>query len=90
MNKTELIKKIAQKADAKVSDSEKIVNSFIETVSNCLKKKDSLTMVGFGTFKVANRKARTGVNPKTGQKIQIKASRIPKFVAGKALKESIK
>ena len=90
MNKTELIKKIAQKADVKISDSAKIVNSFIETVSNCLKKKDSLTMVGFGTFKVANRKARTGVNPKTGQKIQIKATRVPKFVAGKTLKDNIK
>ena len=90
MNKTELIKKIAQKADVKISDSEKIVNSFIVTVSDCLKKKDSLTLVGFGTFKVANRKARTGVNPKTGQKIQIKATKVPKFVAGKALKENIK
>ena len=90
MNKSELVKSISDKTSLKVSDTEKLVNAFIETVSGELKKKGSVTMVGFGTFKVADRKARTGVNPKTGEKIKIKATRVPKFVPGKALKEKVK
>lgn len=90
MNKGELIKAIADKTELKASETEKIVNGFIEAVSGELKKKGSVTLVGFGTFKVTERKARTGVNPKTGQKIQIKATRVPKFVPGKALKEKVK
>jgi DNA-binding protein HU-beta len=90
MNKTELVKAIADKTDLKVSETEKLVNAFIETISHSLKKKEKVTLVGFGTFSVARRKAKNGVNPKTGAKITIKAKDVPVFRAGKALKEKIK
>jgi len=90
MNKNELIKAVAGKTNLKVSEMEKAINGTIAAITAELKKKGSVTLVGFGTFKVADRKARAGVNPKTGQKIQIKAARVPKFVAGKALKDKIK
>ncbi len=90
MNKTELIKGIAGKAKLKLSDTEKLVNAFIETVSDELKGKGKVTLVGFGTFGVAHRKQKTGVNPKTGAKITIKAKDVPVFKAGKALKEMVK
>ena len=90
MNKNELIKVVAAKANLKVADTEKAINGTIAAIAAELKKKGSVTLVGFGTFKVADRKARAGVNPKTGQKIQIKAARVPKFVAGKALKDILK
>lgn len=90
MNKTELIKAIAAKAKLKLSDTEKLVNAFIETVSVELKNKGKVTLVGFGTFAVAHRKAKTGVNPKTGAKITIPAKNVPVFKAGKALKEMVK
>jgi DNA-binding protein HU-beta len=82
MNKNELIKAVAGKTNLKVSDMEKAINGTIVAITAELKKKGSVTLVGFGTFKVADRKARAGVNPKTGQKIHI--------VAGKALKDKIK
>lgn len=90
MNKTELVKAIAGKAKLKLSDTEKLVNAFIETVSDELKGKGKVTLVGFGTFGVAHRKQKTGVNPKTGAKITIKAKDVPVFKAGKALKDSVK
>ena len=90
MNKTELIKAIAEKAQLKVSETEKLVNAFIETVSDELKSKGKVTLVGFGTFAVAHRKQKTGVNPKTGAKITIKAKDVPVFKAGKSLKEKVK
>ena len=90
MNKTELVKSISEKAQLKVSDTEKLVNAFIDTVSDELKKKGKVTLVGFGTFAIAHRKEKTGVNPKTGQKIKIKSKNVPVFKAGKALKEKIK
>ena len=90
MNKTELVKSIAAKAKLKLSDTEKLVNGFIETVSDELKKQGKVTLVGFGTFSVAHRKEKTGVNPKTGQKITIKAKKVPVFRPGKALKEMVK
>jgi len=90
MNKTELIKAIAGKAKLKLSDTEKLVNAFIETVSDELKGKGKVTLVGFGTFGVAHRKQKTGVNPKTAAKITIKAKDVPVFKAGKALKEMVK
>ena len=90
MNKTELVKAIAAKTKLKLSDTEKLVNAFIETVSEELKKKGKVTLVGFGTFAVAHRKAKTGVNPKTGSKITIGAKDVPVFKAGKALKEIVK
>ena len=90
MNKTELVKAIAGKAKLKLSDTEKLVNAFIETVSDELKEKGKVTLVGFGTFAVAHRKEKTGVNPKTGAKITIAAKHVPVFKPGKALKEMVK
>jgi DNA-binding protein HU-beta len=90
MNKTELVKSIAGKAKLKLSDTEKLVNAFIGTVSGELKEKGKVTLVGFGTFGVAHRKEKTGVNPKTGAKITIKAKNVPVFKPGKALKEIVK
>jgi DNA-binding protein HU-beta len=90
MNKTELVKEIARKAKLKLSDTEKLVNAFIGTVSDELKGKGKVTLVGFGTFGVAHRKQKTGVNPKTGAKITIGAKDVPVFKPGKALKEMVK
>ncbi|HNX97347.1 MAG TPA: HU family DNA-binding protein [Candidatus Aminicenantes bacterium] len=90
MNKTELIKAIADKASLKVSETEKLVNAMVETISHSLKKKEKVTLVGFGTFAVAHRKEKKGINPKTGAKITIKAKNVPVFRAGKALKEKVK
>lgn len=86
MNKTELVKEIAGKANMKLSDTESMVNAFIDTVSGELKKKGKVTLVGFGTFSVAHRKQKVGVNPKTGAKITIPAKDVPVWRAGKALK----
>ncbi len=86
MNKTELVKEIAGKAKLKLSDTENMVNAFIDTVSDELKAKGKVTLVGFGTFSVAHRKEKIGVNPKTGAKITIAAKDVPVFKAGKALK----
>lgn len=90
MNKTELVKAIAEKANLKVSDTERLVNSFIDTVSDELKENGKVTLVGFGTFATSHRKERVGVNPKTGAKLTIKAKNVPVFKAGKALKERVK
>lgn len=89
MNKSELIKSISDRATLKVSDTEKLVNAFIDTVSGELKKKGKVTLVGFGTFAVAKRKEKMGINPKTGSKIKIPAKNVPVFRAGKALKERV-
>ena len=90
MNKTELVKAIAENANLKVSETEKMVNAFLDSVSTCLTKKSKVTLVGFGTFAVAHRKAKIGINHKTGQKISIKAKNVPVFRAGKALKDRVK
>jgi DNA-binding protein HU-beta len=90
MNKTELVKAIAENANLKVSETEKMVNAFLDSVAACLKKKNKVTLVGFGTFAVAHRKQKMGINPKTGQKISIKAKNVPVFRAGKALKDRVK
>ena len=90
MNKTELVKAIADKANLKVIDTEKMVNTFIDIVSDELKSKGKVTLVGFGTFAVSHRKQRTGVNPKTGAKLTINAKDVPVFKPGKALKDKVK
>ena len=89
MNKTELIGALAKAAGMTQKDVTKVVDIFIEIIGQALKKGDDVTLVGFGTFKVGNRAARTGRNPKTGDPIQIKASKTPQFKAGKTLKEAI-
>ena len=89
MNKTEFIAAIAAKAGSSKKDAEKFVNSATEVIAKALKKGDKITLVGFGTFKVSKRAARTGKNPQTGEVIKIKASKAPKFKAGKALKDLV-
>ena len=89
MNKSELIAAIAADAQINKTTATKALDSFIKSVGNALKKGDSITLVGFGTFYVGQRAARNGRNPKTGAIIKIQASRYPKFRAGKNLKEKI-
>ena len=89
MNKTELIDAIAKKAEISKKDAEKALKAFTETVTAQLKKGDKVTLVGFGTFEVVERAARKGINPRTKESIKIKASKAPKFKAGKALKDAI-
>ena len=90
MNKTELISAVAAKADLSKADAAKAVDAFFEVVGKSLKKKDKVSLVGFGTFLVRERAARVGRNPKTGAPLKIKASKTPAFKSGKALKDAIK
>jgi DNA-binding protein HU-beta len=90
MNKADLVAKIAGDAGISKAAAAKALNSFTTTVTKVLKKGQKVTLVGFGTFSVAKRKARNGVNPQTGAKIKIKARKVPKFTCGKALKDSVK
>ena len=71
-------------------EAQAAVDCIIETITNALKNHEAVQLIGFGTFKVAERKARKGRNPQTGEEIDIAASKVPKFVAGKALKEAVK
>ena len=89
MNKTELVAAIAEKTELSKADSEKALKAFIETVEGALKKGDKVQLVGFGTFEVKKTAARTGYNPRTGEKLKIKASKTPKFKAGKAFKDAV-
>ena len=89
MNKTELVTAIAEKAELSKKDSEKALKAFIDVVTEELQKGEKIQLVGFGTFEVAERAAREGRNPLTGEKMQIKASKAPKFKAGKALKDVV-
>ncbi len=90
MNKTELIAIIADKAAISKKDAEKALAAFIDTVADTLKKDEKIQLVGFGTFETRARAARTGINPQTGKKIEIAASKNPVFKAGKALKDAVK
>ena len=89
MNKQELIDNIAASADITKAAAARALDSVIDSVTNSLKKDDSVVLVGFGTFWVRSRAARTGRNPLTGQEIQIKAAKVPAFKAGKALKDAV-
>ena len=91
MNKTEMIDAVAETAGLSKADSGRAVDAFVDAVMNTLKKndEDSVTLVGFGTFLVRKRAARTGRNPQTGEKIKIKASKTPAFKAGKAFKDAL-
>ena len=89
MNKTELVAAMAEKTELSKKDAEKALKAFIEVVTDELKKDEKVQLVGFGTFEVAQRAAREGRNPLTGEKMQIKASKAPKFKAGKALKDAV-
>lgn len=89
MNKIELIEAMAAKADISKNSAGDALEGMLESITQTLKKGDSLALVGFGTFSVSNRAARTGRNPRTGESIAIKASKNAKFKAGKALKDAL-
>ena len=89
MNKTELIDFIATDADIPKAVAARALESTIEAVKLTLKNGDSVALVGFGTFKVGKRAARNGRNPRTGATIKIKAAKVPKFRAGKGLKDAV-
>lgn len=89
MNKSELIDAVAAQAQISKTDAGKAIDAFTAVVKDTLQKGDSLTLVGFGTFKVAERAARKGLNPKTKEPIDIPAARVPKFAAGKTLKDAL-
>ena len=89
MNKTELIDAVAKSAGLSKKDATNAVNALTETITKTLKKKDKVQLVGFGTFEVGKRAARTGRNPQTGAEIKIKAAKVPKFKPGKALKDAV-
>lgn len=90
MTKVELISSVAEKAGLSKKDSEKAINATIEAITEGLKKDKKVQLVGFGTFEVRERAAREGKNPSTGAKINIPATRVPAFKAGKSLKDSVK
>ncbi|OOV87647.1 HU family DNA-binding protein [Oceanospirillum linum] len=89
MNKSELIDAIAASADIPKAAAGRALDAMIETVSESLQKGDSVVLVGFGTFSVKERAARTGRNPQTGDPIEIKAAKVPSFKPGKALKDAV-
>ncbi|GHE22716.1 nucleoid-associated protein HU-beta [Halomonas urumqiensis] len=89
MNKSELIEAIAASADIPKAAAARALDAMVDTVTDSLKKGDSVSLVGFGTFAVKERAARTGRNPQTGKPIEISAAKVPSFKAGKALKDSV-
>lgn len=89
MNRKELIDALADKTGSTKADADRNIGALIDIISTTLKKGDSISLVGFGTFEVRKRAARTGRNPATGEEIKIKASKQPAFKAGKALKDAV-
>ncbi|MGM0520684.1 MAG: HU family DNA-binding protein [Pseudomonadota bacterium] len=89
MNKSELIEAIAASADIPKAAATRALDAMVESVTDSLKKGESVSLVGFGTFSIKERAARTGRNPQTGQPIEIKAAKVPSFKAGKALKDAV-
>ena len=89
MNKSELIDAVAKDSGLTKKDSEAALKAIIENIANALEKKQDVQLIGFGTFSVGERAARSGRNPKTGETITIKASKSPKFKPGKALKDRV-
>ncbi len=89
MNKTELIEHIAYNADLSKMGAARALEATLSAVRQTLKKGGTVSLVGFGSFSVSKRAARTGRNPRTGEAIKIKAAKVPKFTAGKALKEAL-
>ncbi len=89
LNKAELISQVAEKAEMSKKDAEKAVNAFLAVIEEALARGEKVQLVGFGTFEVRDRAARTGRNPQTGEEIQIAATRVPAFRAGKALRDAI-
>jgi DNA-binding protein HU-beta len=89
MNKSELIDAIAAESGLTKADSQRAVESFVDTIAKTLKKGDEVTITGFGKFSVVKRAARRGVNPRTGERVKITASRVPKFSPGAGLKKVV-
>ena len=89
MTKADLVNAIAEKAGLSKADAEKALKAFTDAVTEALRASEKVSLVGFGTFSVCKRAARQGQNPQTGAKINIPAAKVPKFKAGKALKDSI-
>ena len=89
MNKSELIAALAAKTEFSKKEAEKALNGFVDVISDTLGKGDKVQLIGFGTFEVKNRPARTARNPRTGAEIKIAASKAPAFKAGKALKDKV-
>ncbi len=89
MTKADLVNSIAEKAGLSKADAEKALKAFTDAVTDALKAGEKVSLVGFGTFSVGDRAARQGQNPQTGAKINIPAAKVPKFKAGKALKDAI-
>ena len=89
MNKTELIAAVAEKTDLSKKDSDAAVNAVLNTIAETLKANEKVQLVGFGSFEVKKRAARTGLNPRTKETIEIPASAVPTFKAGKALKDAV-
>lgn len=90
MTKAELISAVAKKTDLTKAESARAIDAIVESITEALKKNNKVSLVGFGTFSVVQRKARKGRNPKTGKEIKIPATKVPKFSAGKGLKEAVK
>ncbi len=88
MNKTDLVNEVAKVVSTK-KEAKAAVDCVFSTITKVLKKKDTVTLIGFGTFKVAQRKARKGRNPQTGAEIRISAKQVPRFVSGEALKDAV-
>jgi len=88
MNKTDLVNEVAKVVNTK-KEAQAAVDCLFSTITKALKKNDTVALIGFGTFKVAQRKARKGRHPQTGAEIKIKAKKVAKFVAGKALKDAV-
>ncbi len=89
MNKSELIAAVAKEAELSKKEAEAAVNAVTAAITEALKNDDKVQLVGFGTFETRQRAARTGKNPRTGEKIEIAASKVPAFKAGKALKDTV-
>jgi DNA-binding protein HU-beta len=90
MTKDQLTEKVASGAGLSKADAARAITATLSTITSALKKGQSVTLVGFGTFKVSKRKARKGRNPRTGEVINIKAAKVPRFSAGKSLKDAVK
>ncbi|HXU92571.1 MAG TPA: HU family DNA-binding protein [Gallionella sp.] len=89
MNKSDLVDAIANSADISKAAAARALDATVESIKKALKKGDTVSLVGFGTFKVGKRAARNGRNPRTGAVIKIKAAKVPKFTAGKGLKDAV-
>lgn len=90
MNKNELIASVAEKAEISKKDAEAAVKAVTEAITEALAEGDKVALVGFGTFSVKERAARTGINPKTKETVEIPAAKVPAFKAGSALKDAVK